>query len=399
MRLAVFLEQYEKGGVDTHLLNLITGWEAAEDSFDIYCNREHKGLGLITEQSTGRACIVTYDSVAYDCVKRKLPKPLRFLLYPFFPFFFCLQYLQAKKLLRDKSYDVLLADNGGYPGGWGVLASIIAARNLRIKRRTLLVHHAADPPRRLWGGFERAVDHAVARACTDIVAVSKATRETLIRHRRIASREAAIQVIYNSVSLASNANTDSDINLRRAYGIDAEFLIGMVGRVEQYKGQEDLIKGFADVPPALRDKMAVVIIGGGADTEVERLRSLAATLGIIDRIHFTGFLNGDPKSLISQLDLLVVLTRDFEGFGLTLGEAMAVDVPVLATSVGAIPEFIDSNCGVLIPPASPMHVTAALAEFASEPAPWRERSNNARRVINSFSVEKMARQFRNVFTR
>lgn len=398
MKIAVFLEQYEKGGVDTHLLNLITGWEEEEDSFDIYCNREHKGLELITEQvETGdRARVLTYNSLAYDWTKKKMPRLIRFTLCPFFPVFFFLQYLQAKNLLSRTHYDVLLADNGGYPAGWGVLASVIAAKKLQIKTRTLLVHHAADPPKRMWAFFERAVDHVVANACTDIVAVSNATRDTLIHRRSLDGHKVAIQVIYNSISFASSSS-HCDIDLRQRYGIDAQLLIGMVGRVEQYKGQEDLLKGVAGVPGALRDKMAVVIIGGGDESEVERLRSLALTLGIGDRTYFTGFLPGDPKALISQLDLLVVLTRDFEGFGLTLGEAMAVNVPVLATSVGAIPEFIDSSCGVLLPPSSPMEVTAALTDFAREPTPWRERSNKARSMISSFSVGKMVREFRKIF--
>ena len=56
----------------------------------------------------------------------------------------------------------------------------------------------------------------------------------------------------------------------------------------------------------------------------------------------------DSKKIILSLDLFLSLTISFEGFGLSIAEAMSVGTPILATDVGAVNEFFDNNCGKLI---------------------------------------------------
>ena len=65
---------------------------------------------------------------------------------------------------------------------------------------------------------------------------------------------------------------------------------------------------------------------------------------------FTGYIEEDSISIVSRLDLLVSVTRTFEGFGLSIAEAMSVGTPVLCTKVGAIPEYLNNENSTLIEP-------------------------------------------------
>ena len=101
--------------------------------------------------------------------------------------------------------------------------------------------------------------------------------------------------------------------------------------------------------------------------------------------------------MISQLDLLTVMTKDFEGFGLTLGEAMVHNIPVLATRVGAIPEFLTEDAGRLIPPESPFETTRALLDFIQNTDTWRKRADQGKRLIANYGADRLGREFRALF--
>ena len=147
----------------------------------------------------------------------------------------------------------------------------------------------------------------------------------------------------------------------------------------------------------LRKRIKFVVVGTGVEpSDVEILRRKAVSLGVDKQVTFTGYVEGRPVDVIAQLDLLVVATRSFEGFGLTLMEAISVGVPVLATEVGAIPEFVTPNVGEIVPPNDPGAIAAALTEFLEQTPSWRERAQRARDAFNRSSVD-MAAEYRQLF--
>ena len=109
---------------------------------------------------------------------------------------------------------------------------------------------------------------------------------------------------------------------------------------------------------------------------------------------FTGYLKANAFDLIAQLDLLLSMTKDFEGFGLTIAEAMLVKTPVLATRVGGVVEFLDNSVGTLVDPEAPEQVAKKLKEFIKNPEPFREKTNKASKIITEkFTAKKMTEQF------
>jgi glycosyltransferase involved in cell wall biosynthesis len=184
------------------------------------------------------------------------------------------------------------------------------------------------------------------------------------------------------------------IDLRKKLDISADsFVIGMVGRLERYKGQEDLILALDDLPLNRLSQVVIVFVGGGEKLEKERLQFIAKTLGVESQIRFAGYVEGNIGLLMRQFDLLAMLTKDFEGFGLTIAEAMLAEVPVLTTNVGAVPEFVAEDVAFLVPPEAPDEIAAAILNVMDNAAKVKQRVVKARRIIDNYSGQAMAKKF------
>ena len=407
MRTVIYWEQDSWGGVDTHLQTLLSSWPCQDDEFVILYNRGNAGYARIAPQLAALPnvrCVMidscTYNALAVRTGSGMPGRLLRAILYILQPLLFSAMVMRLTRLLRrEGKFDVLLADNGGYPAAWGCLASIFAGRRAGIAARFMLVHHAATAAAPFMGWFEQLVDRSISRAVSGLICVSYATRASLIEQRWIDVELIPLRVIYNGVMPATDVSGDKvSANLRRlTAATDDDVLVGIVGRVEPYKGQEDLIAALTRLDEARRSHVRIVIIGSADQDEVARLKRLCEAGGVAGRVHFSGYVAGEPSDIMRQLDLLVVATRTFEGFGLTLAEAMSAGTPVLTTRVGAIPEFVDDQIGYLIHPDSPHEIMEALANFLDDREAWQQRAEAARKRIGIFSSARMANEYRQFF--
>lgn len=140
-----------------------------------------------------------------------------------------------------------------------------------------------------------------------------------------------------------------------------------------------------------------LFIGESQEQERKRLISLSNTLGVSDCIIFTGYIEGLSSQIIKQLDLLLMLTKNFEGFGLTLAEAMYVKTPIIATKVGAVTEFVDDSVGTIIQPEAPLHLAEKLNDFIDCPDDFINKTEKASELIKKkFNAVEMAKQYRRI---
>jgi len=93
----------------------------------------------------------------------------------------------------------------------------------------------------------------------------------------------------------------------------------------------------------------LVTCGGATDSELLDIRKLQKQIVPSNQVHLLEFIS-DGASLISQCNLLLIGSQEFESFGLTAIEAMARGVPVISTDIGGLPEVIgtDEKCGYVI---------------------------------------------------
>ena len=164
---------------------------------------------------------------------------------------------------------------------------------------------------------------------------------------------------------------------------DDQLVVGSVGRLDPVKGHDTLIKALACLP-----RMRVVILGSGP--QKPELRRLVREVGVADRVRLYGWCDR-VDDWLGRFDLFCHPSR-YEGLGLALIEAMRAGLPIVATSVGGVPELLDGgHCGLLVPPDDPPALAAALADLAADPVRRDSLGGRAReRVCAEFSVDRMA---------
>jgi glycosyltransferase involved in cell wall biosynthesis len=143
-----------------------------------------------------------------------------------------------------------------------------------------------------------------------------------------------------------------------------------VGRIDERKGVSDAVASLAELP----GQAELTIAGDGDPSELERLRALAAELGIDDRVHTTGMRSrSELAELYTEADALLFPVRWDEPWGLVPLEAMAAGCVVVATGHGGSGEYLrDGGNGLLVPAGDPPAIARALYRL-SEDAELRER--------------------------
>jgi glycosyltransferase involved in cell wall biosynthesis len=184
-----------------------------------------------------------------------------------------------------------------------------------------------------------------------------------------------ITVIENGIDLSRwPAVTDSSRNAARAaLGIDAEEpVVAMVAALRPEKAHEVLLDAVALMAAAGR-RVRVVLAGEGPRRGA--LGQRAEALGISDRVDFLG-VRRDVAQLLHASDVVVLPSHDVvETLPLSLLEAMACGIPVIASRVGSVPEVvIDGETGLLITPGSVGELGAAIAATLDDAAGARRRS-------------------------
>jgi glycosyltransferase involved in cell wall biosynthesis len=124
------------------------------------------------------------------------------------------------------------------------------------------------------------------------------------------------------------------------------------------------------------------VIGDGPD--VEQLRERSASLGFGARVRWHGAVPG-AGGLMAAFDAFVLSSRT-EGTPMVLLEAMAAGVPVVATTVGGVPDVVSGGEALLVPPEAPASLAAALRTLLLDPAGARERAAAARARLQAFDA-------------
>jgi glycosyltransferase involved in cell wall biosynthesis len=140
--------------------------------------------------------------------------------------------------------------------------------------------------------------------------------------------------------------------------------VGLVAAFARWKGQEVFLEAAAQVPADRPCRF--YLVGGpiyrsmGSQYTLDELRSRAASLGLGNRLGFTGFLD-DPASAFRALDVVVHASTRPEPFGRVIIEAMACGRAVIAAPVGGAAELIDDGVSALsCPPGDPSALSAAI---------------------------------------
>lgn len=162
---------------------------------------------------------------------------------------------------------------------------------------------------------------------------------------------------------------------RQELGLDQDaFVVLNVGRCEFQKGQTTLLEAVAG---GRLPENTMLVVAGRAGAETPALERLVAEHGLESRVRFLGHVDG-VADLLAAADVFAFPSR-FEGLGGAVLEAMALQVPVVATDIPALREVLDDGrLGLLVPVDDPAALEGAILSVHDDPAAATERAAAAR---------------------
>lgn len=210
-----------------------------------------------------------------------------------------------------------------------------------------------------------------------------------------------------TVVIPNGIDVERFASLQPVPGPPGELRVGFVGRVVPIKDVKTFLRAFKIVTESVPGARAVLVGPTDEDPEyVVECRTLAATLGIADRMTFAG--RADVTEFYPRLDVLV-LTSLSEGLPLVILEASAAGVPVVATDVGACRELLEGRerrdralgpSGLLTGIADPAATAAAILVLAHDAGLRREMGQaGCARVRAYYSEADLVKRYRAIYTR
>lgn len=175
---------------------------------------------------------------------------------------------------------------------------------------------------------------------------------------------------------------DARATLRRELRVPAERTLAVfLSRLHPKKGLEMLFEAMAR--QAHKD-FDLVVAGTGEDAYVASLHALVERLGLTARVHWHGFVTGDPKWRLLQGGDLFVLPSHSENFGIVVVEALACGLPVIVSSEVALAEEIRRHRLGLVAALNPPAVADALDRLLASPAERADVGHRARGVVAEY---------------
>lgn len=296
-------------------------------------------------------------------------------------------YAKLRELLRQQPLDVI-HDNQCL--GYGFL--LMKAFGIPL---VATIHHPLSIDRRTWfetpGGLRQRIrmllyyplvmQKLVARTMDWIVTVSRDASVQIQRDFGIPANK--IRVVYNGL----DAEIFKPVPLQQRVPKRIIF----VGNVaDRKKGVLYLLQAMSQVDPSAH----LIIVDGGTPARVSTW-DLVKALGLEHRVRVTGKIDTEELVRLYSSAQLAVVPSLYEGFGFPAAEAMACELPVVATRAGALPEVVgtDGSCGILVPARNPGALADSINSLLSQPGKCVEMGKAARqRVLACFTWRRAAQQ-------
>jgi glycosyltransferase involved in cell wall biosynthesis len=202
-----------------------------------------------------------------------------------------------------------------------------------------------------------------------------------------------VQVVYNGIAVGPSPDRRDRERVRTLLGIPEQtFAIVTVARLDPVKDLDVLIQSVALLNRQLPARLIVV----GDGSERAHLENVARTVDVGHCVRFVGH-REDARDLLAGFDVYANSSIS-EGISLTILEAMAAAIPVVATRVGGTPEILDETCGRLVPARDAQTLAAALSDLAARPDLREQLGRAARqRVETRFTLERMIGEYREAY--
>ncbi|MCK5180215.1 MAG: glycosyltransferase family 4 protein [Candidatus Omnitrophica bacterium] len=237
------------------------------------------------------------------------------------------------------------------------------------------------------GFFKTRLSRRVVPCWGDcVIAISTAVEKHLKDDFKV--REERVFLIESGIDLEQFSLIDqsSRKELRARFDLGNAPVVGIVARLSDVKGQDILVEAMSRIVRDIPDAQ-LLLVGEG---KMERaLRENVERLNLNDHVRFFSIVD-KTYEMLSLFDIFAMPSRQ-EGLGLSIMEAQAAGLPVVASRVGGIPSLIeDGNTGVLVEPENPDELAGAIVKLFGDRARMNTIGMAGREFIKeTFSADKM----------
>jgi|SaaInl5LU_22_DNA_1037371.scaffolds.fasta_scaffold15144_1 glycosyltransferase involved in cell wall biosynthesis len=280
---------------------------------------------------------------------------------------------RVKKHVLDLDIDLVHVHSRRGADIWGGVGSKWAGVPAILSRRV-------DNPEGI-----RSIKHKYA-LYAQVITISEGIKEVLIENGLSPERISCVRSAF--IAKDSQHPMPRAEFLQRFHLPANAFVLATVAQLIPRKGHELLINCLVDLL-GKHTNMHVLFFGDGA--EKAALAKMIETLGLSNRLQLVGF-HDDLNILIGNIDLLVHPAYT-EGLGVSLIQASAASVPIVASNVGGIPEIVrDNENGLLVPPGDQEALTAAIDRLAGDKEFRNQLGARGKQIAEKeFSVEIMVK--------
>lgn len=261
--------------------------------------------------------------------------------------------------------------------------TVLAAKLSGIKRCVHTIHSVAY--KEAEGKLQKISNYLYYHLGWSVpVALSPEVRQTVcdFYHRKPQD----VPVIYNGIDLSRYSPKES-------YLAAEEMTIVHVGRFDTPKNHEGLLHAFAEILKKHPNSRLHLVGDGDLRSRIEELAE-ALNLGAAVVFHGT---QSDVHPYLYAGDIFVLPSK-YEGMPMTIIEAMATGLPIVASNVGGIPDMVKDGRSALLVPCEPLAVAAACERLMESQALREALGENAIAESRRFSAEHMAERYAAIYS-
>ena len=233
--------------------------------------------------------------------------------------------------------------------------------------------------------------------------ITQAISQYLAKRSRKAGNKGEIILVPNGVDLdlfKNNLSSEEKLALKKSLNIaDDDLVLMSVSRLVLKNAIDDIIKATNFLLYKSGLKVKLILLGSGPDEK--NLKSLSLNQGVADDVIFLGY--KDHAEIVEYLQIADVFIRPSlsEGLGNSFLESMVLGVPVIATEVGGIPDFLVNNeTGLFCEVRNPSSIAKAVEKYQQDKELYQKIKINGQRLVQEkYSWDKIAAQMKLIFNK
>lgn len=380
------------GGSFFSLLYLVSGLDKTKYNPIVVFHNEHSLLPQYHAAGIQTLIIPAYKPAIYGM--GQIPRCITWLAHPCRDIFqkavnfsqgFVGRALHYARLLRELNIDIVHLNNSIVRNNDWMLGAMLARVPCITHERGINKHYPL-------------IARLLGKRLKAIVCISNAVRDNLKDHS-IDTRN--LVTIYNAIDprVVSVTTEASDV-LQRQNITPGARIVGVVGNIKFWKGQETMIRA---LPLILRDvpDLVCLLVGDTAPADQayhDHLLKLAGELGVTKNIRFTGYTR-NVADFINVMEVVVHTSVEPEPFGRVLIEAMAMSKPVVGARGGAVTEIIEEGkTGLTFTPGDPSSLAEMIRRLLLSPETTVTMGHNGRERLDSeFDIRTNVRKTQEIY--